>query len=53
MRYILSKLIRDERGVTALEYALIASLVGITVISAVTLMGGNIKTVFSSIATSI
>jgi pilus assembly protein Flp/PilA len=49
----LRKIFRDSRGVTALEYALIASLIGIVIISGVTLLGRNIKTVFSTVATSI
>ena len=47
------KLLRDERGVTALEYALIAALVAVAIIGAVGLLGTNISSVFSTIANTI
>lgn len=43
----------DRKGVTALEYGLIASLIAVAIISGVTLLGTNLKTEFSSIATTI
>ncbi|HEX4111358.1 MAG TPA: Flp family type IVb pilin [Stellaceae bacterium] len=43
----------DERGVTALEYALIAALVAVVIIGGVSLLGTNISTVFSTVATTI
>ncbi|MGH7076168.1 MAG: Flp family type IVb pilin [Stellaceae bacterium] len=44
---------RDERGVTALEYALIAALVAVVIIGAVSLLGSSISTVFSTVANTI
>jgi pilus assembly protein Flp/PilA len=49
----LFRLIKDNRGVTALEYALIASLVGLVVIGGVSLLGTNLTAVFSKVATSV
>jgi pilus assembly protein Flp/PilA len=40
----------DRRGVTALEYGLIASLVAIAIIGAVTTLGGNLSNEFTYIA---
>lgn len=41
---------QDSRGVTALEYGLIASLVAIAVVGAVTTFGSNLSKEFSYIA---
>jgi pilus assembly protein Flp/PilA len=43
----------DKRGVTALEYGLIASLVAVVIISAVSLLGNNLSTTFNKIATTL
>ena len=43
----------DERGVTAIEYALIAALIGIVIIVGATTLGTTINTKFGTIATSI
>jgi pilus assembly protein Flp/PilA len=40
----------DEQGVTAIEYGLIASLVGFAIIVGVGLLGTNLGTLFTSIA---
>ncbi len=41
---------RDERGVTALEYAMIAALIGVVIIGAVTTLGTSIQLVFDNIS---
>ena len=43
-------LLKDESGVTAIEYSLIAALIGVAAIGSFTLMGTDISTTFSSIA---
>jgi pilus assembly protein Flp/PilA len=40
----------DESGQDLAEYALLIALIAIVVIAAVTLLGGNIQTVFQNIA---
>ena len=50
MRTILSNLIRDESGVTAIEYALIAALIAVAAIAAFSLVGTNLSTTFSTVA---
>ena len=49
----IANLIKEEDGVTAIEYALIASLIAGVIIAAVTLLGGNISTLFNNLATRI
>ncbi|AOJ27232.1 Flp family type IVb pilin [Burkholderia seminalis] len=43
-------LIRDQRGVTAIEYGLIAALIAIGIVVALTTIGTDLKTVFSTVA---
>lgn len=38
---------RDQRGATSTEYALLASLIAITIIAAVTLLGQEVAALFS------
>jgi pilus assembly protein Flp/PilA len=39
----------DEDGVTAIEYGLIAALVGVAIVGGATLLGGNLNTLFNNI----
>ena len=50
MRRLLINLVKDESGVTAIEYALIAALIAVAAIAAFTLVGTNLSTTFSTIA---
>ena len=47
------KLIRDEFGATAIEYALIASLIAVFIVTAVQTVGTKISGVFSSISNTL
>jgi pilus assembly protein Flp/PilA len=40
----------DRRGVTALEYGLIAALIAVVIIAAVTTLGNNLSGTFAGIA---
>lgn len=42
----IQRFIRDEEGVTAIEYALIASLIAVVIIAAVTATGTQVNNVF-------
>lgn len=42
--------VADAAGVTAIEYGLIAALIAVGIITAITLVGGNLATTFTSIA---
>jgi pilus assembly protein Flp/PilA len=46
----ISNLLRDESGVTAIEYALIAALIAVAAIAAFTLVGTNLSNTFTTIA---
>ncbi|CAG9268517.1 Flp family type IVb pilin [Burkholderia cepacia] len=43
-------LVQDQDGVTAIEYGLIAALIAIGIVVALTTVGTDLKTVFSTIA---
>ena len=45
--------IADEEGVTAIEYGLIAALIGVAVAGAAATIGTDIKTAFDYIATKL
>lgn len=45
----IKNLIKEEDGVTAIEYALIAALIAGAIIGAVTLLGTNISTLFGTL----
>ena len=49
----LSRFSREESGATAVEYALIVGLIAVVIIVAVTLLGGNIKTLLGKAACAI
>ncbi len=53
MRVVMSNLLRDESGATASEYGLIAALISVVIIGAVTLVGSNLSGTFNSIASSL
>ncbi len=46
-------LMKDESGATAIEYGLIASLIAVAIIGAVTTVGGNLTTTFTTIGTNL
>jgi len=46
----LMELVKREDGVTAPEYALIAALIAVVIIGAVTALGGAIERTFTNIA---
>jgi pilus assembly protein Flp/PilA len=50
---LVAKLKKDEEGVTAIEYGLIASLISILIIAAVTTIGTKLSGAFNQIATSV
>ncbi len=53
MTRLLSKIVpmkRDRRGVTALEYGLIAALIAVAIITAVSTLGTNLSSTFDTIS---
>ena len=51
--WTICRLTEDRRGVTAIEYALIAALIAIAAIAAMQLVGTGLINTFSSIATQL
>jgi len=49
----ISCFIRDESGATAIEYALIASLIAVAIITAVSTVGGKVSTVFTEVGNAL
>jgi pilus assembly protein Flp/PilA len=45
--------VQDQEGVTAIEYGLIAALIAVGIILALSTIGGDLKDVFSTIASSL
>jgi pilus assembly protein Flp/PilA len=43
------KILRDRRGATAIEYALVASLIAVAAITAFNNLGGNVNQTFSNV----
>lgn len=46
-------LLRDEAGATAIEYGLIAALIAVAAIAALTTIGGNLDSTFTSVGESL
>ena len=53
MTNLFSRFVRDENGATAIEYGLIAALIAVVVITALTSIGTNLSGKFNTIATSL
>lgn len=53
MLQFLRTLSRDEQGATAIEYGLIAALIAVAIITAVTAVGTNLTTTFNSVAAAL
>jgi pilus assembly protein Flp/PilA len=45
------QLFRDETGATAIEYGLIATLIALAAISAITNIGSHLSTTFNTVST--
>jgi len=50
LRAFFSNLTEDQSGVTAIEYALIAALIAVAAIAAFSLLGTNLSSTFSYVA---
>ncbi len=53
MKAIFKRFRKNEDGATAIEYGLIAALIAVVIIGAVTLLGGNISDKFEEVADKI
>ena len=50
---LLLKLLREDRGATAVEYGLIAALIAVAAVSALTKVGQHLSTTFNTVATKL
>jgi pilus assembly protein Flp/PilA len=50
MRKVLTNLLRDESGATAIECGLIAALISVVIIVAITAVGTQLSTTFTTIS---
>ncbi|WP_233852424.1 Flp family type IVb pilin [Paraburkholderia sp. HD33-4] len=48
-----ARFVRDEDGVTAIEYGLLAGLIALLIISGATALGKNLQTIFNNLASSV
>ncbi len=53
MNTLLKRFVADESGATAIEYGLIAALIAVAIIAAVSLVGTNLTTTFNTVAAKI
>ena len=53
MSKFFTRFLNDESGATAIEYGLIAALIAVTVIAAVTLVGTKLNLVFATVSTAL
>ena len=47
----IKRFVKDEEGVTAIEYGMIAALIAVVIAAAVVTVGTNLNVVFTTIAT--
>lgn len=50
MKNLFSRFVKDESGATAIEYGLIASLIAVAIITALTTLGTGLTTTFTSVS---
>ena len=53
MNTLFSRFANDESGATAIEYGLIASLIAVVIITAVTAVGTSLSATFNSVKTAL
>lgn len=50
---IFARFMNDEFGATAIEYGLIAGLIAVVIIGALTTLGSNVKNKFNAVASNL
>jgi pilus assembly protein Flp/PilA len=53
MYKLIERLLREERGVTAIEYALIAGLIAVALVTSLTDVSNKLQTVFANIVAAL
>ncbi len=53
MRNLVTTFLKDQSGATAIEYGLIAALIAVVAITAMTTVGTNLTSTFSKVASKL
>ena len=53
MSKFITRFVKDESGATAIEYGLIAALISVVIVTALTTIGTNLNTKFTSVGNSL
>ncbi len=53
MSKFITRFLKDESGATAIEYGLIAALISVVIVTALTTIGTNLNTKFTSVGTAL
>jgi pilus assembly protein Flp/PilA len=53
MKTFFARFAQDESGATAIEYGLIAALIGVAIVGSARLVGGSLNTLFTNINTEL
>jgi pilus assembly protein Flp/PilA len=53
MKNLITRFAKNESGATAIEYGLIAGLISVVIIGAVTAVGGSLITKFNAVVTGL
>ncbi len=53
IRFLLRRFLTDDRGATAIEYALIIALIFLVILTSLTLFSDNIKAMFQRVSEAI
>lgn len=49
----MDRFVRDDSGVTSIEYALLAMLIAMVVLSSIVFLGGSVKELWATISTAV
>jgi len=53
MRALVARFANDETGATAIEYGLIAAGIGVAIVTVIGQVGGQLNTLFNTVATDL
>ena len=53
MSKFITRFLKDDSGATAIEYGLIAALVAVVLVSALTAMGGKLSSTFGAVSAAL
>ncbi len=53
MKTLTSRFLREESGVTAIEYGLIAALIAVVIIASVTAVGSNLVLISTALSSAV